>query len=119
MATIAVIGTANMRCRLATGNRTIVATDTTTVYLRMIHRAIGNGSPGGREFLMTGLAQITTVDVVGGFSTGGTAVVTIDAVVYKSRMIGRRQQGKPGTGLVADITFVLRHCMICTFTPGQ
>jgi len=73
----------------AGGNRSVVATRTRTDNLRMINGAWLNGRPGGREYRMTGVALIRTVNVVGTLAARNDAVMAIGAVIHKRGMIRR------------------------------
>ena len=101
MAGITGIAGVNVVGTLARGNRPVVATDTGTHHLRMIHTGRRNRHPCGREFLVAGFTQVTGIDVRRTFTTGSDTVMTAGAITGKRRVIHAGRQ--PGGYAMTDI----------------
>ena len=87
MTSIANIAGGDMTCALAAGNDAIMTINTGANDLRMIHRNGCNRCPGRREFLMTGITNITTGYVRRTLATGDYPIMTSHTVTGKRSVI--------------------------------
>ena len=82
----------------------IMTTETSTVYLGMIHCGRSHRRPIGGEFLVAQLALIAAVYMGGPFARGGHTIVAADTVIYDISMIHRRRH--PLLYAVAEIALL-------------
>lgn len=100
-----VVGGINMSAAFAGGAITIMATDTGTKDLRMINRGRWHRRPGGRKFLMAGVTNIRRIDMTPALACRRRAIMALDTIIDKIRVINTRRQ--PGRRTVANITFTI------------
>lgn len=66
---------------------------------------------------MTGITDITGINMESGLATGRGAVVTTEAIAHEGTVIRcAAATGYPGRGDMANIAFLCRHNMAGTFT---
>jgi len=87
MAGITGIGAFNMVERFPVSDRTIMATDTNTKNLGMIHRRRCYRPPPGGKFCMAGITGVAGINVILALATGRCAVVTGNTIINKTAMI--------------------------------
>ena len=109
MTAIALITTINVIRRLTRSNGSVVATDTGADHLSMVHRTWSNGHPGQRRFLMAGIAEIGTRNMIRTLAAGGYAIMTHRAIVKEVSMIYARRY--PGSRRMTVITCLRGHDM--------
>ena len=109
------IGGWNMVRRFTTGNGAIMTIKTRADDLRMIHRDGRDWCPGRREFLVTGIANISTGYMRCALATGRYPIVTSNTVTDKRGVINSKRRC-PGIGSMAIVTFQRRLNMIHRLT---
>lgn len=122
MASITNIRRINMCRRLAAGDCSIMAADTSTDHLRVIHRTHRNGYPGVRRRQMTSVADIRGVDMACTLARSNNPIVTTGAAANHLAMIHRRRNNRSPRGwprLVAGITGIGRVNMVSVLSAGD
>ena len=91
---------------LAGGGHAVVATAADTDHLGMIDAGGGHRLPGGREFVVAGVAIVGAVDMGQQFTAGIDAVMATEAITGEQSVIRRAIAGAgPGTGDMAVVAF--------------
>ncbi len=74
--------------------------------------------PGGGEFVMTGIARVSAVDMHGRLATGIESVMATNAIAHETGMVGGIGRAQPGRGGMTGIAFRRGNHMAETLTGG-
>ena len=109
MTAIALITAVNVIRRLARCNSVVMAIEARANHLRMIHGTRRYWHPGQRRFLMAGIAEFGTRNMIRTLAAGGYAIMTHRAIVKEVSMIYARRY--PGSRRMTVITCLRGHDM--------
>ena len=88
------------------GDHTVVTARTGSYDLAVIHGTGSHRCPLRRKLLVAGITQGSRADVLGAFARGGDAIVAVDTVPDKARVIHRGRH--PLAGAVAGVALLIR-----------
>ena len=91
MTAIALITAVNVIRRLARCNSVVMAIEARANHLRMIHGTRRYWHPGQRRFLMAGIAEFGTRNMIRPLTAGGYAIMAHRAIVKEVSMIYARR----------------------------